>query len=52
LHGDTLNGMAPPLTFKQGQPNPVHCWFWIRIQHHKFTTPYGTAPVCKAPPKA
>jgi branched-chain amino acid transport system substrate-binding protein len=51
MHGDTLNGMAPPLTFKQGQPNPVHCWFWIRIQNNKFTTPYGTAPVCKAPVK-
>jgi branched-chain amino acid transport system substrate-binding protein len=51
MHGDTLDGMAPPLTFKRGQPNPVHCWFWIRIQNHKFTTPYGTVPVCKAPPK-
>ena len=50
MHNDTLGGMAPPLTFKKGQPNPVHCWFWIRIQNHKFTTPYGTAPVCKAPP--
>ena len=50
LHGDTLDGMAPPLTFKKGQPNPVHCWFWIRIQNNKFTTPYGTGPVCKAPP--
>jgi branched-chain amino acid transport system substrate-binding protein len=50
MHGDTLGGMAPPLTYKKGQPNPVHCWFWIRIQNQKFTTPYGTAPVCKAPP--
>ena len=49
MHNDTLGGMAPPLTYKKGQPNPVHCWFWIRIQNHKFTTPYGTAPVCKAP---
>ena len=51
IHGDTLGGMAPPLSFKQGQPNPVHCWFWISIKNHKFTTPYGTAPVCKAPVK-
>jgi branched-chain amino acid transport system substrate-binding protein len=50
MHGDTLDGMAPPLTFKKGQPNPVHCWFWIRIQNNKFTTPYGTSPTCKAPP--
>jgi branched-chain amino acid transport system substrate-binding protein len=49
MHNETLGGMAPPLTYKKGQPNPVHCWFWIRIQNQKFTTPYGTAPVCKAP---
>jgi len=50
LHGDTLGGMTPPLTFKAGQPNPVHCWFWIRTQHGKFTTPYGTSATCVTPP--
>ena len=44
LHGATLGGMAPPLTFHKGKPSPVDCWYWIRIQHGKFTTPYGTAP--------
>jgi len=46
LHGDTLGGMAPPLTFKKGVPNPIDCWYWMRIQNKKFTTPYGLAPVC------
>jgi branched-chain amino acid transport system substrate-binding protein len=50
LHGDTLGGMAPPLTFHKGKPSPVDCWYWIRIQHGKFTTPYGTAPTCVEPP--
>ena len=51
LHNDTLGGMAPPLNFKKGQPNPVDCWYWIRIQNNAFTTPYGVKPVCVKPPK-
>jgi branched-chain amino acid transport system substrate-binding protein len=27
LHGDTLQGWAPPLTFTTGKPHPVSCWF-------------------------
>ncbi len=48
LHNDTLGGLAPPLTFKPNQPNPVDCWYWIGISHGKFTTPYGLTPVCKS----
>jgi branched-chain amino acid transport system substrate-binding protein len=33
LKGDTLQGLAPPLTFVAGQPNPVHCWFTFRVQN-------------------
>lgn len=47
IHGDTLGGMAPPLTFKPNQPNPVDCWIWIGISNHRFTTPYGLTPQCK-----
>jgi branched-chain amino acid transport system substrate-binding protein len=50
LNKNTLGGMAPPLTFKAGKPNPVDCWYWIGIHNHKFTTPYGTAPFCESPP--
>jgi branched-chain amino acid transport system substrate-binding protein len=46
MHKDTLNGMAPPLTFVKGKPNPSHCFFWIRIQNGKFTTPYGNQATC------
>jgi branched-chain amino acid transport system substrate-binding protein len=27
LKGDTLDGMAPPLTFPAGKPHPIHCAF-------------------------
>jgi branched-chain amino acid transport system substrate-binding protein len=49
LKGDTLGGMAPPLTFHKGVGNPVDCWFWIRTQNGKFTTPYGLKPDCVPP---
>lgn len=32
LHGTTLDGMAPPLTFHAGQPHPVDCWFTARVK--------------------
>jgi branched-chain amino acid transport system substrate-binding protein len=50
MHDDTLDGMAPPLTYKKGVPNPIHCWYWFAVQHGKFTTPYGLAPTCESPP--
>ena len=43
---ETLNGMAPGLTFKAGQPNPVPCWFWQGTKDGKFTLPYGPNPEC------
>jgi branched-chain amino acid transport system substrate-binding protein len=46
LHGTTLGGMAPPLTFVRGQPHTIGCWFWMRVQSDRFTTPYGLSPVC------
>ena len=27
LHGDTLGGFAPPLTFAAGQPHSINCWY-------------------------
>lgn len=47
LHDTSLGGMTPPLTFKRNQPNPVHCWYWMGISHHRFTTPFGLKPVCE-----
>jgi branched-chain amino acid transport system substrate-binding protein len=46
LKGDTLGGMAPPLTFKKGQPNPINCWYYMKISNGKFTTPYGLKATC------
>lgn len=48
LHGDTLGGMAPPLTFQPGKPNPVECWYWVADRNGKWVTPYGLTPVCAA----
>jgi branched-chain amino acid transport system substrate-binding protein len=31
LHGDTLQGWSPPLTFTPGKPHPVSCWFTAHI---------------------
>ena len=50
LKGDTLGGTTPPLTYHQGRPTPVDCWYWVEIQHKKFTAPYGVNPVCTPPP--
>jgi branched-chain amino acid transport system substrate-binding protein len=33
LHGDTLDGWSPPLTFTAGQPHHVDCWFTAKIQN-------------------
>jgi branched-chain amino acid transport system substrate-binding protein len=27
MKGETLGGMAPPLTFTQGKPTSIDCWF-------------------------
>lgn len=31
LKGDTLQGLAPPLTFTPGHPHPIDCWFTAKI---------------------
>jgi branched-chain amino acid transport system substrate-binding protein len=46
LKNDTLGGIAPPLNFKKGQPNPINCWYWMKVSHGKFTTPYGLKATC------
>jgi len=50
LSRDTLGGLAPPLTYHKTKPTPVDCWYWIRLEHGKFITPYGVKPVCIPPP--
>jgi branched-chain amino acid transport system substrate-binding protein len=44
---DTLNGLAPPLTFHKGAPaSQVSCFFLAQISGGKLTAPRGTAPIC------
>ena len=47
LRNNTLGGMAPPLTFKTGVPNPVDCWQgYAVLKNGKFSTPYGLKSIC------
>lgn len=44
--GETLGGLAPPLTWKAGVAHTTDCWFWMGTNNGQFTLPYGTAPEC------
>jgi branched-chain amino acid transport system substrate-binding protein len=33
LKGDTLGGLAPPLSFTAGAPHHIDCWFAARVQN-------------------
>jgi len=46
LHGETLGGLAPPLTFVAGQPNLINCYFSFGIQDGKITEPTGLRTTC------
>jgi branched-chain amino acid transport system substrate-binding protein len=46
LKGETLGGIAPPLTFTQGQPALVNCYFQMGQSGGQFTTPKGLSTTC------
>ncbi len=46
FNGETLGGLAPPLTFAAGKPHTVDCWYLVTIKGGAFATPYGLAPTC------
>lgn len=46
LKGETLGGIAPPLTFTQGQPALVNCYFEMGQSNGQFTTPNGLSTTC------
>jgi branched-chain amino acid transport system substrate-binding protein len=50
LDGSTLGGLAPPLTFKAGHPNPVNCFYLVESTDGRQTAPKGDSPVCVTPP--
>lgn len=33
LHNDTVQGLAPPLTFVAGKPHNIDCWFTARVNN-------------------
>ena len=47
LHGNTLGGLAPALTFKAGKPHPVDCWYYALLKNGKYSTPFGLKPTCQ-----
>jgi branched-chain amino acid transport system substrate-binding protein len=47
LKGDTLGGIAPPLTFPAGKPHPIDCWFVSALHNGKFSLPNGTKAQCQ-----
>jgi branched-chain amino acid transport system substrate-binding protein len=47
IKGNTLGGIAPPLTFVEGQPAPdLTCYFLQKIVGGKFTAPQGSKQIC------
>ncbi len=47
LKGDTLQGMAPPLTFATGKANPVDCWYNFSLKSGTFGLPNGVKTTCE-----
>lgn len=47
LHGDTLDGFAPPLTFQAGKPHLIHCWFTGRIHNGTPVLQNNGRPTCQ-----
>jgi len=50
LSGETLDGIAPPLTFVPGKPILVSCYFPLQIKGGKFQSPNGNQPECLPQP--
>ncbi|HMD44599.1 MAG TPA: ABC transporter substrate-binding protein [Acidimicrobiales bacterium] len=47
LHGTTLGGLAPPLTFHKGKPTAnINCVFFMGIKNGQWTEPFGTGVSC------
>lgn len=46
LHGDTLQGLAPPLTYPAGKDHPVNCWFIGHVTNGVASISNGGKPSC------
>ena len=47
MNGDTLGGYAPPLTYTQGKPTTISCFFLVSIKNGAFTSPHGSTYLCQ-----
>jgi branched-chain amino acid transport system substrate-binding protein len=47
MHGETLDGLTPPLTYVKNQPSPpVQCYFLIEIKGGRYSSPSGDTYAC------
>lgn len=46
LKGDTLDGLAPPLTFNKDKPTLIGCAFVVGIAKHTYSAPVGLTQEC------
>ena len=46
FHDQTLDGLAPNLTYTAGKPHPVDCWYYALLKDGKYSTPHGLKTFC------
>jgi branched-chain amino acid transport system substrate-binding protein len=51
LKGDTLGGLAPPITFTKGKAEVSDCYFQYEISNGHYEAPSGLTPTCVSPAK-
>jgi branched-chain amino acid transport system substrate-binding protein len=49
LDGETLDGLAPRLTFVRDVPTLISCFYVAGVTDGAFSTPAGTDPICATP---
>jgi hypothetical protein len=48
MRGETLGGIAPPLTFVANKPAPdAKCSFTMQVKNGKIEAPYGLKTFCR-----
>ena len=47
LKTETLDGLAPNLTFTSGQPHPDDCWYTFALKNGQWSLPNGTKTTCE-----
>jgi hypothetical protein len=47
VNNETLEGLTPPLTFREGKASPFgQCWFATAVVNKQWVAPHGVKPVC------